>query len=174
MNNTALIYDFFIVRCHMIWFISLTTPLSAPPTVKCVCFFSLWGTQEKKQSRIHHLLEDRISCMFSKVSLVRPSFSTVTCVCPTIKQSKRVCLITLGKYRFLQHSSAWQVNFPRETVNVIEVSAAGIFGLEIVRAAGGATAGNGSLIFLDIERRDPLPDSPQFEKADPAGWEFCK
>lgn len=33
------------------------------------------------------------------------------------------------------------------------------------RAAGGATASNGSLIFLDVERRDPVRDSPQLEKA---------
>lgn len=65
----------------------------------------------------------------SSASLVKPSFFTVPYI-STIKQSKRVYLITLGNYRFLQHSCGRRVNFPRETVNVIEVSAAGIFGLQ--------------------------------------------
>ncbi|CAB1419180.1 unnamed protein product [Pleuronectes platessa] len=52
-----------------------------------------------------------------------------------------------------QHSCGRQVRFPGEAVNVIEVSAAGIF--EIERAWEQqvfAAVGNGSLIFLDVGR----------------------
>lgn len=69
--------------------------------------------------------------MFSRVSLVKTTFlySLLHLAC-TIKQRKRVCLITLGNCRFLQRYCGRRVNFPGETVNVIEVSAAGIFGLQ--------------------------------------------
>ena len=99
-------------------------------------FFLLFSAFEIHR---HNTNQEFMSCLmsessdgiFSKSHLGKPCFFMVPYICPTIKSSKRVCLITLGNYRFfLQHSCGWRVNFPRETVNVIEVSAVGIFGLQ--------------------------------------------
>lgn len=106
----------------------------SPHPLFTLCWRGLWNVhifsafelhRNDNQEFIIHLRTESSDSMFSKVSLDRPSFFTVPYVCPAIKQSKRVYLITLGKYRFLQHSHGWRVNFPRKTVNVIEVSAAG-------------------------------------------------
>ena len=65
-------------------------PLSGPPIGKHgemyeMCFFSLWASVYRTNTNeefITHLRAECSDSMFSKVSLVRPSFSTVPYLCP--------------------------------------------------------------------------------------------
>lgn len=121
------------------------------------------------------LMSESSDGVFSEVSLGKPCFFTDPYICPTIKSSKRVCLITLGNYRFFA-ALLWSAGkFSKGDCECDwGVSSWHLWITKIVGAAGGATASNGSLIFLDVERRDPLPDSPQLEKACSAGRGDCK
>lgn len=106
-----------------------------------------------------------------KVGLVKPSFSQPS---PTFDLSSNRAKVSV--------SSLWGIAFPPLQPPAALLSLAGKFSkgdgecdwgvsswhlwiTKIAGAAGGATASNGSLIFLDVERRDPVRDSPQLEKA---------
>lgn len=106
-----------------------------------------------------------------KVRLVKPSFSQPS---PTFDLSSNRAKVSV--------SSLWGIAFPPPQPPAALLSLAGKFSkgdgecdwgvsswhlwiTKIAGAAGGATASNGSLIFLDVERRDPVRDSPQLEKA---------
>lgn len=148
-------------------------------TEKCTLFFFFSAFEMHRRNTNQEfmicLMSESSDGVFSEVSLGKPCFFTDPYICPTIKSSKRVCLITLGNYRFFA-ALLWSAGkFSKGDCECDwGVSSWHLWITKIVGAAGGATASNGSLIFLDVERRDPLPDSPQLEKACSAGRGDCK
>lgn len=85
---------------------------------------SLKGVTPIKNSLLIWLI--RLIIIFIKVRLV--NLFTIPCICPVIKQSKSAS--SLWRITFLLQPLSSKVHLPRETVNVIEVSAAGILGLQ--------------------------------------------
>lgn len=145
--------------------------------MKCTYFFSLLASVYRTNTNhelITHLRAECSDSMFSKVSLVRSSFFTV-CYLPYHQKEQKSLPHHFGKIQVFA-ALLWSTGTFSKGDGECDwgVSIWHLWITEIVGAAGGAAASNGSLIFLDVERQDPLSDSPQLEKAGSAGWEYCK
>lgn len=88
----------------------------------------------------------------------------------SIKWSKRVCH-HFGLILGFEHSGGWWVDFLWETLNVIEVSAAGIFGLQRLCEQQVVQQSVMKVSFFTwCGKAGAQPDSPQLEKVHCAGW----
>lgn len=120
-------------------------------------FFSVRASMVPYSTRIHHLWTESSHSMFVKISYIWP----------TIKKQKSLSH-HFGNYIFFFPAALLSLKgkFSKgDSECDWGVSSWHLWITKIVGAAGGATAGNGSLIFLDVKRQDPFPDSPQLEKA---------
>lgn len=105
--------------------------------LKIVIFF--WPhSSNTHQGFVNYPWSEILDGTLVKVKLVKPSFSQPSPTFDLSSKRAKVSVSSLWGIAFPpshppQLSSAWRVHFPRETVNVIEVSAAGIFGLQRLR-----------------------------------------
>lgn len=155
MNNTAQIFmissQYDVIQSGS----SLSPPASLHPllekTVKCTYFFSLWPI---KNSSLTWGLKLLIACSSQTIFLYSPLHfhyhQTEQKSLPHHFGELQVfaaLLWSAGKFSKGDGECDWGVSSWHLRIT------------EIVGAADGATASNGSLIFLDVERRDPLSDS---------------
>lgn len=115
------------------------------------------------QECVTHLRTESSDSMFSKVSLVTQSFFSPLHL-PYHQTEQKSVPHHFGEIQVFA-ALLWSAGTFSKGDGECDwgVSSWHLWITEIVGAAVGATAGNGSLIFLDVERRD-LSDSPQLDK----------